>query len=267
VEVLRWLGYIAGSSSELVKTRIILRPCLFLLSPPKETGHLVFTGRGNHPRHRIVRPFTSVVGKVSLNPETLEGCECRAPKHQTNKEILQSIASVARQALTLQSNPKISISESPTFIGDPSHWYGLGLAFAIAAWVLVRALRRLCRFLAGVITYFCLRYLVYPILLSGFGYRLSWMDGIILVTFIGVNAFCIAFQTATVKDWSSRAGMVSMMNLVPLLTGTRFSLAADALGVSLRRQASLHKWLGLIATCEAVAHTVTSLPQPAWYGA
>jgi len=55
-----------------------------------------------------------------------------------------------------------------------------------------------------------------------------------------------------------------MINLIPLLTGTRFSLAADTLGFSLRTQASLHKWLGLIATCEAIIHSVASFLPLAW---
>ena len=195
-------------------------------------------------------------------------CKASWPDFRRNEE-LYSIHSIDKpqEALPPQFDllQNMSTEEARKFMRqDASHWYGVGTVFVIGGWVLFRGLHRLCRFVASVVTCFCLKYLVYPTLLGGYGHKMTWMEGIILACFIGLNAFCIGFHTTSIKEWSSRSGALAMINLIPLLTGTRFSLAADTLGFSLRTQASLHKWLGLIATCEAIIHSVASFLPLAW---
>jgi hypothetical protein len=56
------------------------------------------------------------------------------------------------------------------------------------------------------------------------------------------------------KDVRSRIGILSTINLIPLLVGTR--TMSDLLGITLRSQLLMHRWIGIVATSQAVWHAV-----------
>jgi hypothetical protein len=60
----------------------------------------------------------------------------------------------------------------------------------------------------------------------------------------------------TAVEASSRAGVISVANLIPLLFSGRRSLAADILGLNVQTVASAHTAMGLLVSIQATVHAV-----------
>jgi len=150
---------------------------------------------------------------------------------------------------------------------DIPQWYGVLFATISLARLLCRGVTRLFKRPAQASAVFFLKHFVYPRLLGTKSrFKISRIEVILLIIYAFCNGFCMLFRTSSVKERSSRAALLSVFNLMALLTGTRASLAADLFGVSLRVKASLHKWIALISTIQAFIHMALSLEPVTWNG-
>lgn len=110
-------------------------------------------------------------------------------------------------------------------------------------------------------SYFILRKLIYPhlfkrLLFMGVITRFKAIMGIL---YLSGNILYIVIPTASRAEISTRAAIMSAINLIPLLCGPRLTLASEMLGISLRTHFGIHKWIGRTAIAEALLHTVVSV--------
>ena len=90
------------------------------------------------------------------------------------------------------------------------------------------------------------------------------LEATLLLIYLGVNGFFLGFRIGSIKELSSRAGKLAILNMLPLLTGTRLAMSADLLGCSTRTQFVLHKWLSMTATFEALLHSLLVFFPVSW---
>ena len=141
----------------------------------------------------------------------------------------------------------------PTTVVD---WYGLSLGGLLLSRFLFHFVRKMLSKVLSVITVFVLRYLIYPSLRKrGFWRHWSRMDFILLGLYFGVNILCLAFRTRSWEDPGTRVGNMLIMNLIPLLTGTRFSLSADLLDLMLPAQGMTHQSIEVASITQVFLHT------------
>jgi hypothetical protein len=69
--------------------------------------------------------------------------------------------------------------------------------------------------------------------------------GTIVCNFVGISG---------ISEGSSRAGMLALVSLVPLLFSDRLSFAADILSLSHRTYLQIHKAIGIMAVLQLTAH-------------
>ena len=89
-----------------------------------------------------------------------------------------------------------------------------------------------------------------PISRLDFILQLIYWTGTLAFNIVGVNNFL---------DASKRAAEIAIVHLVPLLAGSRLSLAADALGLPFRTWYQVHKTAGLMVFVQSMAHTILLL--------
>jgi hypothetical protein len=147
---------------------------------------------------------------------------------------------------------------------DVTVWYGAILAAGFALWVVYRLTRWLLGSAAMLLTYFLLRHLVYPNTL-GSSARIGGLTrlelllvGICLVT----NALCMGLGVKSTTEAATRSGVLSVINLIPLFAGSRLGLVADLLGVSLRTQLLMHRFIGVLATVQGILHSTLVVVGP-----
>ena len=107
---------------------------------------------------------------------------------------------------------------------------------------------------------FILKNLVYPHLFKRllFMGAITRFKAIIITLYLSGNILYIVIPKATRTEISTRAAIMSAINLIPLLCGPRLTLASEMLGISLRTHFGIHKWIGRAAIAEALLHIVIS---------
>lgn len=144
---------------------------------------------------------------------------------------------------------------------NSGQWYGIGLGSIFALWILYRVGQRLLSLLLTGASFAFFRYLVLPHDIFGMN---TWGDIsrfqlLLLLLFLAANVFCVAWGTQNIPQANSRVALLSLANLIPLFAGSRLSLAADALGVSLRTQHRMHRWFGILSALQAGVHSALSV--------
>ena len=71
-----------------------------------------------------------------------------------------------------------------------------------------------------------------------------------------ITLFFNLWGITTAAEASSRAGVLSIANFIPLLFSGRKSLAADMLGLNVQTVASAHTAIGLVVSIQATVHAV-----------
>ena len=72
-------------------------------------------------------------------------------------------------------------------------------------------------------------------------------DVIIQLIYIASNSFCLGFRVSGVKKAGIRAGILSLINLIPLFLGPHLGFLADILGISLSAFWRIHRFAGLMS--------------------
>jgi len=108
---------------------------------------------------------------------------------------------------------------------------------------------------------FCLKHLFYPFMLARHRFVGPWTrsSAVKQCLFWALTAFCTVFRTSTLADAGTRAGMLSMINMIPLYSGLHLSFVADLLGVSVRAYTRIHGSLGVMTGALALFHAVVAV--------
>jgi hypothetical protein len=82
--------------------------------------------------------------------------------------------------------------------------------------------------------------------------------GLIYVFLAGI-VVCTTVQVKDVSTLRRRSGLMSVINLIPLLLGSRMNLVASYCGISLGTYGRAHRWLGRVAIAEGLIHTAAAV--------
>ena len=111
--------------------------------------------------------------------------------------------------------------------------------------------------------YWFFKYLVYPVLIR----RHSWIgpcsrwQALSQLVYWSMTATCNVVGIRNIAQFGDRAGIISLLHLIPLLFGDRLSFAADVLGVSLHTYHRLHGTIGFMAILQASMHSLVFVLQ------
>ena len=125
--------------------------------------------------------------------------------------------------------------------------YAIGLGGVLLMPILFRLLQHRV-FLTPNIFQHTLRYLDYPYLIQR--HRIlgpwTWLDVIFQSVYITSNCVCLGFR-ADIAVAGTRAGYLSIINMMPLFLGAHLNFLADIFGITLKRFRSLHHCAGLMS--------------------
>ncbi len=102
------------------------------------------------------------------------------------------------------------------------------------------------------------KYFLHPLLLRRHGLLGPWTRAQVAFALIyfAANAFCTCFRVSTASDVATRAGHLSLINMVPAYFGFHLSFICTLLGVSLPRYRLFHASTGTMSIILGVLHAI-----------
>lgn len=158
----------------------------------------------------------------------------------------------------------------PKFLhAQPEQWYGIAMAALAISWIVARFFCWAGPLLFSWLAFQVTRPLIPGKLLSRF-IHLNLLDRFSLLTSLTMfevglavyaisNAVAMSLHVENRAQVGARSGIIATVNMISLLTGTRLSGVADILGVSLRTQATIHRWVGCMTVITSGVHIVISI--------
>ncbi|KAI9799073.1 MAG: hypothetical protein M1833_004267 [Piccolia ochrophora] len=139
--------------------------------------------------------------------------------------------------------------------------YAAVSAALIASWIALRAMKYLIYLIRLSLTFATLKYLIYPQLYRRrrFCGTVTPFELLAVIAYLVANVICILVGTPSQPQISARAGVLSVINIIPLLMGGNLSRIADWMGVTLRTHAGVHRWVGRTAFAHTLLHTIITV--------
>ncbi|EGY18612.1 uncharacterized protein VDAG_09138 [Verticillium dahliae VdLs.17] len=88
--------------------------------------------------------------------------------------------------------------------------------------------------------------------------NITWLDLITTVVFVSANAVAISYGVQDIAGFIRRSDVLSVVNMAPLLLGTRMNPIASGCGLSLPTYVAMHRWLGIMAILQGLTHAAVS---------
>jgi hypothetical protein len=103
------------------------------------------------------------------------------------------------------------------------------------------------------------KHFVYPQLLRRHRYLGPWSraDALLQSVYFGVIVFCLIYKVSSISKAGLRAANLSLINLIPLLSGPSFNVLADLLGISLSKFRRFHRLAGVMSFVLLAFHVIT----------
>ena len=139
---------------------------------------------------------------------------------------------------------------------DPAQIYGIVAGGMFAFLFLLRLYETLLRWIQNRTLFYIFKYLIYPTLYRRRRFLepiTRWQLFLTLVYWLG-TATCNVVGVRSISCAWNRAGVLSVLHLIPLLFSSRLSFAADLIGLSLTNYFKLHKSLGFMAILQGLIH-------------
>ena len=141
--------------------------------------------------------------------------------------------------------------------------YAISVATFFAGMFCLRIFIYCLRYFRRRLLYLFLRYLLYPVFLKRTWFSppiTRWTMMTTLLYWLGT----LACNLIGVQDLSSavtRTGLISVFNLVPLISFQRIALAADLFGLSLRSFQYMHVSLALMVLVQGLVHVTLQVQE------
>ena len=142
---------------------------------------------------------------------------------------------------------------------DVTQFYTIAAGGCIALWLIVHTLIRLS-WLFRPCDALLRKYFLYPLLLRRHRLLGPWTRAQVAfeLIYFAANAFCTCFMISTASDVATRAGHLSLINMVPAYFGFHLSFVCTLLGVSLPTYRLFHASTGTMSIILGVIHVVIS---------
>ena len=108
---------------------------------------------------------------------------------------------------------------------------------------------------------FLFKHLLYPLVLRRHRFFGPWTRAQVLfhLLYVAVNIFCGTFRVSTVAQAASRAGSLSLINMMPSYFGYHLSFVSDILGLSLSMYRRVHASTGAMSVFLGLLHAIINV--------
>lgn len=139
---------------------------------------------------------------------------------------------------------------------DPTQVYAISLGIVFFVCVVVRGTIYLTWLLQRYNTFFA-KHFSYPLVLKRHRLLgpLTRAHLFYYVSYLGVNVFCGTFRVSNIADVGTRAGNLSLINVMPSYLAYHLSFMSDMLGLSLRAYRTVHATTGVMSVTLGLVHT------------
>lgn len=140
---------------------------------------------------------------------------------------------------------------------DRLSWYSLICGSTFVIWLFFYGIHRALNSRGRrLTTSFIQRHLFYPYLFPRVPFvgASTRYEAFMVFLWLLTNILVISIGERTKIE--PRSATMSIINLIPLLCGSRLSLATRLFGISFRTSVSSHQWLGRTAIAQMLVHTV-----------
>ena len=139
---------------------------------------------------------------------------------------------------------------------DPTQVYAIFLETAFVVCVAVRGTIYLSWLFQSYNTLFA-KHFSYPLVLERHRLieLLSRADLFYYILYFAVNIFCGTFRVSSIADVGTRAGNLSLINIMPSYLAFHLSFMSDMLGLSLRAYRTVHATTGVMSVTLGMVHT------------
>ncbi len=143
---------------------------------------------------------------------------------------------------------------------DPTQVYAISLGTALVACIAVRGIIYLGK-VFRCYSALCAKHFSYPLVVERHRLLgpLSRADLFYYLTYLAVNIFCGTFRVSGIADVGTRAGNLSIINVMPLYLAYHLSLVSDMLGLSLHACRSIHATTGTMSVTLGLIHSVIKI--------
>ena len=140
---------------------------------------------------------------------------------------------------------------------DVTQFYAIAAGGCIALLFIVRTLTRL-RWLLKPGDALLRKHFLYPLLLRRHRLLGPWTRARVAfqVIYLAANVFCTCFKVSTASEAATRAGHLSLINMVPAYFGLHLSFVCTLLGVSLPTYRLFHASTGTMSVLLGLLHAV-----------
>jgi len=139
---------------------------------------------------------------------------------------------------------------------DPTQVYAISLEMVFVVCVVVRGTIYLSWLLQSYNTLFA-KHFSYPLVLERHRLigPLTRADLFYHVSYMAVNIFCGTFRVSSIADVGTRAGNLSLINVMPSYLAYHLSFMSDMLSLSLRTYRTIHATTGVMSVTLELIHT------------
>ena len=83
--------------------------------------------------------------------------------------------------------------------------------------------------------------------------------------YLSITVLCLSYNVSDLSEAGSRAGTLSLINMIPLYSGLHLSFLVDMYGISVQTYTKLHGSIGVMAGALASFHTGVALASTKGY--
>lgn len=144
---------------------------------------------------------------------------------------------------------------------EPTQIYSIVAGGMLFSLFLYRSYSRISDWIQDRTIFYVFKYLIYPLFFRRRWFLdpiTRWRFTLTFVYWLG-TALCNVIGVKTWSQASNRAGVLSVLHLIPLLFSGRLSFAADLLGLSLKSYVRFHGVLGYMAFWQGLAHVLLQI--------
>jgi hypothetical protein len=95
--------------------------------------------------------------------------------------------------------------------------------------------------------------------LSGTGFAVTGLQISSLILYLAANGFLLGVGISDLAELEQRAAAIASANLMLVFLGGRTNALADFAQIPLSTYYFGHRWIGVVATCEALLHSALAL--------
>jgi hypothetical protein len=126
-------------------------------------------------------------------------------------------------------------------------------------WLLFYGISRALQSKWPLTTTFIFRHLIYPHVFPRIPFVGTATRFEVLIVFLYLLPNALLIIIGGKAEIGYRSAILSVINLIPLLSGPRLNLITKLLGISLRTSVGAHQWFGRTAVAQMLVHTIVVL--------